>query len=210
MVIVDKLWPGATIVCIASGPSLTAEDVDYVRGKARVIVVNTSYKLAPWADVLYAADPLWWTWHKGAPDFQGLKFSAETENWKMRWIRKCPDVQQVAITGEFGLELNPAGLRRGYNSGYQAINLAVHLGATRIVLLGYDMQIGPHGEEHWHDDHPHANRSRYDQFRRAFPTLVEPLQKLGIEIVNCTRRSALTCFPRAALRDVLVSAEVAA
>lgn len=210
MVSVPKLWPGATITCIASGPSLTQEAVDYVRDKARVIVVNTSYKRAPWADVLHAADPIWWKWHKGVPAFAGLKFSAQSEHWKLRGMLPCPDVTRLAITGNDGLELKPTGLRRGYNSGYQAINLAVHLGAKRIVLLGYDMQIGPHGEEHWHADHPHANRSRYDQFRSKFPTLVEPLKAAGVEIVNCTKRSALDCFPRAQLRDVLVANEVAA
>ena len=62
---------GRPCVVVASGPSLTAEDVDYCRERAAVIVVNDNYKLAPWADVLYAADPEWWDLHQGAPSFQG-------------------------------------------------------------------------------------------------------------------------------------------
>jgi len=55
-------WFTAHVVCIASGPSLTRADVERVREwrqeagaptKRRVIVVNTSYKIAPWADALY-------------------------------------------------------------------------------------------------------------------------------------------------------------
>ena len=45
---VSRLWPGSTVVCIGSGPSLTPEDVAYVRGKARVIAINRSVDLAPW------------------------------------------------------------------------------------------------------------------------------------------------------------------
>ncbi len=53
---VERLWPDATVVCIASGPSLTQSQVDYCRGKARVAVVNNNWEKAPWADVLYGAD----------------------------------------------------------------------------------------------------------------------------------------------------------
>jgi hypothetical protein len=43
------------VVCVASGHSLTKEDVEYCKGKAKVYIVNDGYKLAPWADLLYAA-----------------------------------------------------------------------------------------------------------------------------------------------------------
>jgi hypothetical protein len=72
---VPKLCPGGTVVCIGGGPSLTRDDVDYCRGKAFVIAINDAYKLAPWADALYACDGLWWRWHKGVPSFDGPKFA---------------------------------------------------------------------------------------------------------------------------------------
>jgi hypothetical protein len=192
---VPRLWPGETIVCVASGPSLIAADIARVRGKARVVVINTSYKMAPWADVLYACDAKWWKWHKGAPDFGGLKFGME------KLCARWPDVMVLKNTGTEGLEVQPHGLRTGGNSGYQAINLAVHLGAARIVLLGYDLQRTG-GREHWHPDHPTKTRSPYTQFVKRFSSLVAPLAELGIEVVNCTRQTALACFPRRALEEV--------
>lgn len=196
MVEVPRIWPGETVVILASGPSLTREDVEYVRGKARVIVINSTVDLAPWADVLYACDGRWWHWRKGAPEFQGMKYSIDIQASRY-------DVTVLKSTGVEGLELRPHALRTGKNSGYQAINLAVHFGADRIVLLGYDMQPGPNGEEHHHPDHPNRSRSPYPSFRAQFPALVAPLQALGIEVVNCTRQTALTCFPQAALEAVL-------
>lgn len=200
---VEKLWPGETVVCIASGPSLTKQDVDFVRGKARVIAINTSYQLAPWADCLWACDSRWWQWHQGAKDFKGLKFALTKAS--AAW-----GVTVLKNTGTNGLETNPQGLKNGRNGGYQAIGLAVHLGAKRIVLLGYDMQKGPKGEQHWHPDHPNKMGPDYRKWLGLFETLVQPLAKRGIEIVNCTRSTQLDCFPKASLESVFGAHEAAA
>jgi len=106
-------------------------------------------------------------------------------------------------TGASGLEHDPTGLKNGRNSGYQAMNLAVHFGVTRIVLLGYDMAPGKEGRAHWHTDHPVRLASSYRHFRKQFETLLAPLAKVGVEVVNCTRRTALECFPCAPLESVL-------
>ena len=196
---IPKLWPGGTVVCMASGPSLTKDDAEYCRGKADgVIVVNTTYQMAPWADALIASDVRWWGWHKGAKDFAGLKYATSRA---VKWA----GVQWIKNTGRDGLELQPNGIRHGLNSGYRAINLAVHFGAKRIILLGYDMKRGdgPDRLEHWHGDHPIASRSAYPIFCKHFLTLVEPLKAIGVEVLNCTPGSALDCFPKAQLRDVL-------
>ena len=185
------------MVCMGTGPSLTQTDVDYCRDKAHVIAVNDAYKLAPWADVLYAADRNWWVWHKGAPEFSGRRYSIE------RQPNGYP-VQFLKNTGQFGLERDPIGLRTGYNSGYQSINLAVHFGATKILLLGFDMQ-----GRHYFGEHPNRRVPPFELCLNAFTTLIDPLREAGVSVLNCTPGSAITCFPRAVLRDVL-QAEVAA
>jgi hypothetical protein len=207
---VPRLWPGCTMVILASGWSLASghlqpmgvnrwltPDVEFIRGKARVIAINNGYQLAPWADVLYACDHRWWQWHSGVPAFEGKKFALTTLSG--RW----PGVTVLKRGGTDGLALNPNSLATGSNGGHQAINLAVHLGATRIILLGYDMQRGPKGQEHWHPDHPQKGRNPYPQWRRLMATLVKPLQDRSIEVLNCTRSTALECFPCARLEDVL-------
>lgn len=190
---VPKLWPGCTVVCIGTGPSLTTEDVAFVQGKARVIAVNDAYKLAPWADVLYAADAKWWGWHKGAPTFKGsLKFALQPG--ALRW----PGVQMLRRGSLDGLDLDPRVVRTGFNSGYQAINVAVHLGAAKIVLLGYDMR-----GQHYFGKHPDRTVPPFPLCLAKFATLVAPLAALHIAIVNATRDTALTCFPRVSLEDAL-------
>lgn len=192
------------MVCIGGGPSLTAADVDACRGRARVLAINDAYRLAPWADVLYGCDAKWWTWHPEAAAFAGLKYGLTHRREDV-----FPDgVELLANTGMGGLETSPHGVRIGstlgsQNSGYQAINLAMHLGAVRVLLLGYDMQPDERGRSHWFGEHPVAGTSQYRLFAQAFERLVEPLKAFGIAVINCTRRTALTCFPCQPLAEAL-------
>lgn len=208
--VVPRLWPDETVVCLASGPSLTREDVDYVRGRAKVIAINATYKIAPWCDVLYAADAKFWRWiYSGKQSLyvDGPAFLRDFAGLKYCLTAGAADLSKSVIVlrrgVESGLSVNPAVLNTGHNSGYQAINLAFLMGARRILLLGYDMQKGPKGEEHHHADHPNKSRSPYDKFRKAFPTLVQPLRDAGVEVINCTRRTALTCFPSMTIQEAM-------
>lgn len=192
---IERDWPGSTVVCLGSGPSLTQADVDMVKGRARVIAVNDTYKLAPWADVLFAADAKWWGWHKGVAGFSGEKYAM------IRAARRWPNVQILRQSGEVGLETaDPTALRTGKNSGYMAVNVAVHKGASRILLLGYDMGGG---RQHFFGEHPDKSRPPFRVCLRNFATLVKPLEELGIEIINCTRSTALKCFPQMSLEEAL-------
>lgn len=206
---VPRLWPESTIVCLGSGPSLTQDDVDACRGRARVIAINDSHRLAPWADVLYATDAKWWKFYCGVPAFHGLKFAVMDCEWEQDGV-PWPDLRVLKNCGVSGLELNPTGLRNGKNSGYAAVNVAVHLGASRILLLGYDMGKAPDGKVHFFGEHPDALQasSPYVSFIEMFATLVKPLQQCGVEVINCTRRTALTCFPQRPLEAALAGARL--
>ena len=204
MAAVPKLWPGSTIICLGTGPSLTQADVNLCRGRARVIAVKDAIRLAPWADVLYSGEIKWWRKYGTKLQFEGLKYGIEDcdKNQAAAW---APLLKQTGMTG---LERDPGGLRTGKNSGYQAINLAMHFGAARIVLLGYDLQVR-HGQTHFFGDHPWSAQPMFADFRPLYDTLVKPLAQLGIEIVNASAETALTCFPRASLADVLPEAVAA-
>ena len=196
---VPCLWPGDTFVCLGSGPSLTQDDVDACRGRARVIAIKNTVTMAPWADVLYGAGAdangqTWW--HREGPrlTFPGLRYTLDHE--ARHWA------SVLRRDREMGLSSDPGKLCLGYHSGYQAINLAVHLGARRIVLLGYDIQKTG-GKDHFFGAHPHKNPPPYDLFMSRFPSIVEPLEARGISVVNASRETALTIFPRLPIDEAL-------
>lgn len=195
---VPRLWPGATIAILANGPSLTRADVDAVAG-LRTIAIKDAIRLKPDADVLYACDAKWWKHYEKTLTFAGPRYALDP--------KAAPWATVLKNTGEVGLELNPSGLRTGKNSGFQAVNLAVHLGAARILLLGYDMRPVS-GKHYWFGTHPyHTVENPYLHFRELFRTIVAPLKAAGVEVVNVTPGSALDAFPRVPLAQAL---EVAA
>jgi hypothetical protein len=195
---VPRLWPGETVVCIGSGPSLTQEDVDACRGR-RVIAIKNAVEMAPWADVLYgsgsdACGRTWWSREGPRLVFGGLRYALDHE------ARHWASILAMDTTN--GLALDPSRLALGGHSGYQAINLAVHLGAARVVLLGYDMQATG-GKEHFFGPHPHGVPPPFAHFVQCFPAIVDPLQQAGVEVVNASRVTALTIFPRMSLAEAL-------
>ena len=58
-------WVGETAFIIAGGPSVKTQPVDLLKGR-RVIVINSSYERAPWGDILFFHDYIWWQHHRTA------------------------------------------------------------------------------------------------------------------------------------------------
>lgn len=201
---VPRLWPGETVVCIGGGPSLVPEDVRQCRGRAKVIAINNAYLLAPWADILFAVGlytpaKSWWHYHPDAAVFLGLKVTMDyryAEQVGAKLVRRGDDA-----TGVTGLSDRADTLNHGWNGGYAAIDLAVKLGAARILLLGYDMQPAPDHTHHWHPDHPGMLPPPYIDWLLAFDTLPKPLAALGVKVYNCSRSTALRAFPHVPLAE---------
>lgn len=195
---IPRLWPGATAVSIGGGPSMTQAQADYVRGRAKVVAINDAYRLAPWADLFYFCDFRWFEWHKhGLLPLGGIKVTLENNYIAGRGVF-C-----IKNRGVTGLWTNPPdGVCTGRNSGYQVINLLVLLGVKRIVLLGYDMKPGENGKKHWFGDHPRPTPDNaFGQMLPCFDTIVDPLKKLGVEVINATPGSALESFPKMTLEE---------
>jgi len=214
---VEPEWAGATVAIIGGGPSLTQEQVTVCRGRCRVIAVNTSYLLAPWADALYFCDEAWYGWHREAKAFRrfaGIKVAlanARTTYSERGVLNGDPAIRVLRNYGgppEFvGLCENRDGVYTGRNSGNQAIQLAAHLGARRVLLLGFDMRAQG-AKTHWHMAHKRpTDPNDFNQMLTWFAPLVEPCRKRGIEVVNCTPGSAVECFPRATINDALAADE---
>ncbi|MGB3042456.1 MAG: hypothetical protein WBB98_04650 [Xanthobacteraceae bacterium] len=172
--------------------------MDALRGNARIIVINDSWKLAPWADLLYACDAEWW--ERSKPEFAGLKVSGLgggdhqveiVRDSGGRWLNRMV-FDRVGVIGAGG------------NSGFQALNLAVQIGATDIALVGFDMRVDR--GIHWHGAHPRGNNPRasaVETWRAHLDNVSADLEQHGISVVNCSAVSALTQYRKVGLREWL-------
>jgi hypothetical protein len=199
-------WTSEPCFILVGGPSLKGFDAEILRGAGRIIVVNNAYQLCPFADVLYFCDAAWW--NTLDPDRHVTHRDDVLTNFTGQHIVSMgtsqDNVHRVQHGGMTGLSTSPSALCHGGNGGYQAIDLAVHLGALRIYLLGYDMHGG-----HWHS--PHPGSTSQDKFEAKmkndwvprFSTLVGPLASAGVTVTNCTPGSLIKCFPFMSIEDAV-------
>jgi hypothetical protein len=143
--------------------------------------------LAPWADALFAMDRQWWSLHyqEVRANFRGDRFSSNQQ----------PVNYNVRKTGT-------SVVHHG-NSGAAAIAMAASMGAARIILLGYDCQKTG-GKAHWHGDHPSqlGNAGMINRWPHKFRELSKTMT---VPVINCSRATALDCFPRMDLDEALAT-----
>lgn len=176
-----------TFICVGSGPSLTHEDCQKIQSvNIPTIAVNNSWRATPFCTVVYAADCCWWE-----------AYSDEITIPAERW---CGD----SFTAKrFGINYFSSKIPGSFNSGQRAIELAIHMGASRVLLVGYDCSVRK--GTHWHGRHALlANPDSFsvnlwhDEFKRL------QQEHPSIEILNCSRRTRLKCFPLMSLEAALM------
>lgn len=188
-----NLWKNEIVVCIASGPSLKKEDCDLIaKSQLKTIVVNTSYQLCLWADVLFAFDLKWWLYYDRLVSKSGFKGEKVTHSFNAQATMDITSLDKCEWFEHFG------------NSGSAAISLAINTGARRILLLGYDCSLTA-DKPHWHGKHPEGfnNCKSINYWPKQFKNVSDFAKRKDVEIINCSRETTLTCFDRMDLLDAL-------
>lgn len=189
-----RIWDGETVVIVGGGPSLKdpvhLQALRDTQGRSKCIVVNQSFEIAPWADLLFFADSSWFQWNRQVLIDQ--------------WPKSKPMVTATSDTGS----CNDIAAKRtilrmwrdrnrwstdprkvhGWDGGTMACNLAFHLGAKRIVLFGIDLTVGPKGETQWHTKHKRKTAAQ-NYARRFIPTwknAVIECRAAGVEVLRAT------------------------
>lgn len=100
----------------------------------------------------------------------------------------------------------PGVIGSGGNSGFQALNIAAQFGATRILLIGFDMHAadGVHwyGKNAWKDASNPLDHN-YVRWRGAFNKQAVVLKRMGIDVINASADSALVCFEKCSVEAAL-------
>lgn len=178
-------WAGCAAIVVASGPSAISAPLELYRSRAKFVVVNESWRLAPWADALFATDEAWWQANNGLPEFKGKRFTASPRTMK-----------------KYGLDLFCSS---GTNSGLRAVYLAEAFGANPICLVGFDMHI--RRGVHWHRPYErlrNPGKSQINTWIIETEWAAEIFKRRGVRVINCTRDSALSKYPYMPLEQVII------
>lgn len=208
---IPRIFEGHPCLIVGGGPSLIGFDFRQIAG-LNVIAINRAYEALPDAPVL------WWTdWqflfaHEAALKAHAAPYKCSTE-FDIPEARLPAWAYRFRFTGLTGFDPDPGCLRHGNNGGYTAMHLAAHLGASFLVLLGFDMRHGPKtkehpkGQSHFHGGHGlmHEEKSLTEVMLPYFKTLKPALDELSIGVINASPESALRVWPRCSISDGLAT-----
>lgn len=199
-----------SIIVIASGPSLTQNQVDTAKASGLpIMVINDNYKLVPEAEFLFAADLQWWyhNYYIVPETISCYTLDRHIEHLERR-IGGCSDrLKGVSFTHDREeLDLDDEIIHHGSNSGYMGLQLAVILGYTKLIMIGFDHQH-TNGMRHWFGDHDSkifkVNADHVDKWVDSIDGLVYYMTHKGIDIVNCSNETAIRTIRRSTLEDEL-------
>jgi hypothetical protein len=203
-------WTGETVVCMATGPSLTSEQVDVVRNaKVRTIAINdlglsSRNPSASWCDIWYAADQTFWlepAYEMQARASHALKVCAEDASCRTKNLLAVVDLFLQTNDDAKALQFIQGFAVSGGHGGYQCLQLAMSLGASRVLLIGYDCK--PNGEQtnYFGRKPQHLHKaSPYKAWVESYQNLV---LREGSTVINCTPGSAIKAYPFADIRECL-------
>ncbi|VGO14734.1 hypothetical protein PDESU_03303 [Pontiella desulfatans] len=190
---------GGTVYILGGGPSFDpAQHAEALRGKM-VIGCNEAFKLgAELVDWCHFTDLQWWIEHQS---------ELEAYTGTVTTCQKLVTDERIKLLGGMGSgvefeDSSRIGINR--NSGLGAMNIAVHLGAVRIVLLGFDM-CGQSDAHHWYEREERGSKDgTYRMHRKYALSVWEDLEAHGgIEVVNASPNSTLPFWPKTTIEEVL-------
>jgi hypothetical protein len=188
---------GQSVFIVGGGPSVADQDLSLLRGR-KVIAINSSFMVVPFADVLFFGDARWWKENRSRV-IDGFKGDLVTTAEELKGNNE-DQLRLLKKTLEWSDDPEAAFVRRTSVTG--AINWAFHhWGARKFVLLGVDG--GPiKGLTHHHKPHPWAIPSTWvvDQ-RKDFEALDEALRARGVEVINASPGSSVPFWSITSLAD---------
>lgn len=175
--------------------------IELAKGRTKFVAVNSSWRLCPWAEALYAGDYAWWAAAGGCPEFPGLKVSIDRracDEWGLRRLEcsRADDRLEVSRLGTVGW---------GGNSGFGALNFVAQLRPRKILLVGYDMTLA--AGSHWHGPHgdglTNPKAGNVERWRRCIDAAAKQIAEMGVAVINCSPVSALRRYPKMSLAEAL-------
>lgn len=198
---VEPIWRGDRVFVVGGGQSAYAGLRHSPQLPGRVIAVKDAILLQPKAEIMFYSGK---RFHKERPEVWRAACASGAQFWKRAiepgvpaWVHQV--ARQKVKDGQInGLSLKPTRLG-GWCSGASAVNLAFHLGAAEIVIIGLDF-----AGAHWSDSHPdkYAYEETHRRHRIAVDAMARPLQDAGVKIANLSAISTLRNWPYVGIEEI--------
>ncbi|RWF44291.1 MAG: methyltransferase domain-containing protein [Mesorhizobium sp.] len=191
-------WEGLTAFVLAGGASVKNLDLSLLKGR-RVIAINSAHLTYPDADILFFADQRWWTdVGRNEQAFKGRIVT--TSNGGPRDVLRLEKIDPAK-----GIATKPTQVALSRTSVSGAINILVHLGCKRIVLLGVDGKVGADGQRHHHGGkYPWPMvKACFDHHAEEFRAIAPSLKAAGVEVINANPDSAIGVWPKVPFQEVI-------
>lgn len=198
----DRSYQGMTVTLIGGGPSHALVDLGVMAGHRFIAINSSCRKMLPIAtrtDALYFSDN---SWNENRPELAaGWPGPVITSNRNAK-ARLGDAVLRIDVTS-LVTRLRAFPDHVYASSGHGAACLAAVMGARRLLLVGFEGQLVD-GRSHGHDDYIQHDLPAYaERFIPAWEHLAGIFRENGVEVINCTPKSAIRAFPFAELKDVL-------
>jgi len=200
---IPRIWEDETVYLFGGGPSLLSSIAEYDFSDHYVIGANNSFLLRD-VDILYFGDAKFYWWNeKEIQTFKGLKITSDQGiQHGNKSVNGQHKIKVVKIGKYKGLESRSNRIGWNRSSGAAAINVAIHLGAKKIVLLGYDMRV-INGHKNWMvHEKEQTNQNPYDYMLVGFTQVARQLGRFNCSVVNATPKSKIEVFPMVELKEL--------
>lgn len=191
-------------IIVGTGPSLTDKVImDCGNSGLPLFGANNAWKVLD-LDVFHACNWEYYHhyWEKGLKETPSIKYTI----WED--VAKRYNVNFLKGEWKGGLSRNKGVIYYHHGTGPQLINIAYHHGIKRMLLVGWDMAYrGKVNDRHYTqprhyfgDDELSGKHFPKTGENGEFTGLIKEMETIipedyGIEIINCTPNSAMTCFP---------------
>lgn len=208
----DGAWKGKECFIVGGGPSLRGFDWSKLKGR-RTVAINRAFEMFD-PTILFSMDTRFLRWVMDGQYGENVKEkflrTKSYKCWLCTYKASLPDdifIVKVHKNYSTGFKAFTSsmkhGIGHGNNSGYGALNLVCCLRASPIYLLGFDMKHEG-GITHWHKGHPRPQPDFVlKNFLSYFKHSAWKIKQMGIRVINLCPGSALTCFPKLRIEEVL-------
>jgi hypothetical protein len=216
-----QLFVDDTVILVGGGPSTPWREIKeglFEHTPKTIVGVNRAVLLGPRAtDIHFFGDARhYWGLpgrHRCKDHVDNFEGPIWTTNQKWPCDRSMVGVKGINLVKcikKKGLCKEPDRICFNSSSGGAAIDLVAHMGAKRILLVGYDMQATG-GRRSWYEEAFEGtdlgwqkNKPQmYRHFLRAMECIAKDAAAMDVEILDTAKGGAMKLFPKVKLEDEL-------